>query len=157
MGKVVSPQKLTHLVKQLKKQGQQIVLVGGCFDILHPGHVIFLEKAKRAGDYLIVLLESDRKVRELKGSSRPVHSQQMRAKVLAALQPVDFILMLPFMDTEAVYDQLVQKLQPDIIALTEGYANAHHQRRTAKLTGARLKFVTKLVGNHSTSSILNEN
>lgn len=157
MGKVISAGQLAALVKNLKNQGKKIVVVGGCFDILHPGHVVFLEKAKAAGDCLVVLLESDKKVKGLKGVNRPVHSQKMRAKILSALETVDFILILPFMESEALYDKLVQKIQPDVIALTQGYANMDHQKRAAKLTGAKLKYVTKMVGNHSTTSILNEN
>lgn len=145
----------TGIVKDLKIQGKKIVLVGGCFDILHPGHVIFLEKAKAEGDYLVVLLESDKKVKRLKGANRPVHSQPMRAKVLSALEFVDLVVMLPFMESETLYDKLVQKFRPDTIALTAGYANKNHQKRTAKLSGAKLRYVTKVIGNHSTSRILN--
>ena len=64
----------------------KIVLVGGCFDILHLGHVVFLEKAKKEGDVLVVLLESDEKVRFLKGKGRPVHTQSERAEILSALK-----------------------------------------------------------------------
>lgn len=156
MEKVVSEEKLVTLIQDLKNQGKKIVLVGGCFDILHPGHVIFLEKARATGDCLVVLLESDKKVNKLKGANRPVHSQPMRAKVLSALQAVDFILRLPFMESEAAYDKLVQKIRPDIIALTQGYANADYQKRTANLSKAQLKYVTKILGNHSTSRILDK-
>ncbi len=136
------------------KKGKITVLVGGCFDILHPGHVIFLEKAKKAGDILIVLLESDEKVRQLKGSNRPVHTQRQRAKVLSALRFVDSVISLPFMDSESQYDKLILKIKPDIIAVTKGYANINYYKRTAKAVGARLKFVTNIIGNHSSTRIL---
>lgn len=154
MRKIVSIARLATLVKKFKIQGQKIVLVGGCFDVLHPGHVIFLEKAKAAGDYLVVLLESDKKVEKLKGVNRPVHSQKMRALMLAALQAVDYVVLLPFMEAETAYDKVIQKIQPDIIAATLGYNDSFHHERVANLTGAKLKFVTKMVGNHSTSRIL---
>lgn len=154
MGKVISVGKLATFVKDLKEQGKRIVVAGGCFDILHPGHVVFLEKAKKAGDYLIVLLESDEKVKKLKGANRPVHTQQMRAKMLSALQDVDCVVLLPFMQSEASYDNILQKIKPDIIAVTSGYAENDHHQRTAKLTGARLKYVTKMIEGHSTSRIL---
>ena len=76
------------------------VLAGGCFDVLHPGHIVFLEKAKKAGDYLVVLLESDKKIRKLKGKGRPVHSQKERAEILSALKSVDSVVCLPYMEND---------------------------------------------------------
>lgn len=137
-----------------KREGRKIVLVGGCFDILHPGHVFFLKEAKKAGDILIVLLESDKKVRELKGLNRPVQTQKDRAKVLSALRYVDRVICLPFIEHEFQYDQLIAKIKPDIIALTRGYPN-HYHKRTADLVGAKLKYVTGVVGRYSTTSLLN--
>lgn len=154
MAEIISVRGLTALSKSLKTQGKRIVLVGGCFDILHPGHVIFLEKAKRTGDCLFVLLESDEKVRRLKGADRPVHSQMERAKVLSALEAVDYVYLLPYMKNDTQYDQLIGKIRPDVIAVTIGDVNTRHHKRSAKLVGAKLKFVTKMVGNCSTSRIL---
>jgi len=154
MAVIISIDKVSALSKNLEKQGKKIVLAGGCFDILHPGHVIFLEKAKKAGDILMVLLESDEKVRELKGVNRPVHSQKERAKVLAALRYVDYIILLPFM-IDREYDQLVARLEPDVIAATSGEAKNSHLKRSAKLSGAKFKLVTSIIGNYSTSKILN--
>lgn len=136
------------------KAGRKTVLVGGCFDVLHPGHVIFLEKAKQAGDILIVLLESDKKVRELKGVKRPVHTQKERALVLSSLRSVDKVIPLPYMKDEKSYDRLILKIKPDIIAATKGDSNIIHHQRAAKLSGAKIKIVTKVIGNHSTSNIL---
>lgn len=135
--------------------GKKIVLVGGCFDVLHPGHIIFLEKAKKAGDYLVVLLESDQKVRQLKGEKRPVHTQIDRAKILKALRFVDEVVMLPYIKSDQGYDQLIKKIKPDIIATTFKDKNIYHYQRSAKKVGAKLKFVTKIIGEHSTSQILN--
>lgn len=154
MNSILPVSQVSQLSKILKKEGQTIVLVGGCFDVLHPGHVIFLEKAKAVGDVLVVLLESDQKIRELKGVSRPVHTQKERAKVLSALRSVDYVVILPFLQKEKEYDQIVAKVSPDIIAATFGDSNIHHHQRSAKLTGAKLKYVTKMIGNHSTSRIL---
>lgn len=133
---------------------KKIVLVGGCFDILHPGHIIFLEKAKKMGDYLVVLLESDEKIRKVKGGSRPFFSQKERAKILQALCCVDEVINLPDINSDQAYDQIIGKIKPDIIAATYGYTNTYHYRRVARLTGAKLKFVTKKIGNYSTSQIL---
>lgn len=141
--------------QNLKKIGKSVVLVGGCFDVLHPGHVIFLEKAKKTADSLVILLESDQKIRQLKGVNRPVHNLRQRAKILSSLRSVDYVVMLPYIDNEKSYDQLVAQIEPDIIAVTYGDNNAHHQR-SAKLIGAKLKYVTKMIGNHSTSRILDK-
>lgn len=134
---------------------KKIVLVGGCFDILHPGHVVFLEKAKKAGDKLVVLLESDEKVKKLKGVKRPVHNQKERAKVLLALKSVDKVVNLPNTSDEKDYLKILLKIKPDIIALTKGVDNSNHIK-LAKKIGAKIKYVTKMIGNHSTSRILNE-
>lgn len=155
MAEIISSNKTVGLSENLKRQGKSIVLVGGCFDILHPGHTTFLERAKKEGDILIVLLESDQKVKELKGINRPVHTQKERAKVLSALRAVDYIVMLPYMKSDTEYDELVSKIRPDVIAITKCYANIYHHERAAKKIGAKLQTVTKIVDNHSTSRILN--
>lgn len=132
-------------------------MVGGCFDILHPGHLVFLEKAKEQGDYLIVLLESDKKVRKLKGEGRPINPQKLRAKALSEQGFVDEVISLPYMEDPSEYDGLVAKIKPDIIAATAGYAHEDFLKRSAKLAGAKYKIVTNLVGNHSTTSVLEAN
>lgn len=154
MGEIVSVEKLTAIAKRLKKQAKKTVLAGGCFDVLHPGHVVFLEKAKKAGDLLVVLLESDEKIKKLKGVNRPVHTQKERAQVLSALRFVDYVVMLPFMVMEQDYDRIISKIKPDIIALTKGYTDVNHHQRSAKQVGAKIKYITKIIGDHSTSRIL---
>lgn len=154
MGEIVPIGKISTFIRKLKKEGKFICLVGGCFDILHPGHVIFLEKAKKEGDLLVVLLENDQKVRQLKGLNRPVHTQQERALILASLNCVDLVVMLPNMDKEKEYDQIIQEINPNVIAATAGDLANNYKKRSAKLVGAKLKYVTKIVGNHSSSRIL---
>ena len=155
MAEIVSVEKHSQLSKSLRNMDKVIVLAGGCFDVLHPGHVIFLEKAKRAGDILIVLLESDEKVRKLKGDNRPVQTQEERAKVLSALRSVDYVVMLPFIDQDSEYDNLIGKIRPDIIAATRGDTKVDHHLRLAKITGAKLSYVTEMIRDYSTSKILN--
>ncbi|MDO8573955.1 MAG: adenylyltransferase/cytidyltransferase family protein [Candidatus Daviesbacteria bacterium] len=154
MAKIISAKQLPLFGKNLHKSGKKIVLVGGCFDVVHPGHIGFLTEAKKAGDILVVLLESDQNVRKLKGSNRPVHKQKMRAKVLSALEAVDCVLLLPDETSRQVYDQAIDLIKPDIIAVTRGYASIKYHKRAAKIIGARLKFVTNMIGNYSTSRIL---
>lgn len=136
-------------------KGKKVVLVGGCFDILHPGHVIFLEKARKQGDILIVLLESDQKIKQLKGHGRPVHSQQDRALVLSSVRFVDFIIPIPYFDKEKEYDAVIEKIRPHIIATTRGISDHHHQRSAQKI-GAKLKYVTNIIGDYSTTRILGD-
>ncbi len=156
MGRVIPTNKLSDLAKNFKKTGQSVVLVGGCFDVLHPGHVIFLEKAKKAGDVLVVLLESDQRVKKLKGIKRPVHNQKERSKVLLALKSVDYVLPLPNIEGEQDFDEIIGKIKPNIIAATYGDPNIYYHQRSAKRCGAKIKYVTPIIGNHSTSRILNK-
>ncbi|MCI5145149.1 MAG: D-glycero-beta-D-manno-heptose 1-phosphate adenylyltransferase [Candidatus Electrothrix sp. AR3] len=105
---------LDHLVQQLtwiRQQKSKIIFTNGCFDLLHPGHVSYLEEARASGDCLVVGLNSDRSVQALKGMSRPVNSEQDRARVLASLGCVDFITIF---DEDTPY-RLIMTLQPDIL------------------------------------------
>ena len=137
-----------------KSKGKKIVLVGGCFDVLHPGHIVFLQKARQAGDKLIVLLESDEKIKKLKGSKRPVHTQKEREVILKALKMVDLVIPLPYLKEDLEYEVFIKKIKPDIIAATLGSLDNHHKERIAKATGAKLKYVTKIIGDYSTTNIL---
>ncbi|MBI2599806.1 adenylyltransferase/cytidyltransferase family protein [Candidatus Daviesbacteria bacterium] len=137
-----------------KVKHNKIVLVGGCFDVLHPGHIFFLEKAKKMGDFLVVILESDEKIKRIKGNNRPIYSQKERAVMLKALNAVDKVVLLPFIDEEKEYDKVVGKIKPDIIATTQGDPSLTHKQRTAKLTGAKLKIATRLIKDYSTTNIL---
>lgn len=119
MGKIITINILEDEVSALKNKKLSTVLVGGCFDILHVGHIKFLEEAKKHGDILIVLLESDEKVNNLKGLNKPVFSQTERAKVLSAVNSVDLIIILPDIKSDTQYDELIRKIHPDIIAITQ--------------------------------------
>jgi len=98
----------------------KVVLVGGCFDILHYGHISFLKKAKKLGNYLVVALESDENTMKLKGPSRPIHNQNQRKKMLESLRFVNKVIALPPMKSDSDYEKLVRKVNPDIIAVTQG-------------------------------------
>ena len=156
MGKVISGASLEKITASFKNQGKKIVLAGGCFDILHPGHIAFLKNAKKEGDILVVMLESDEKVTLLKGSNRPVQNQKERALLLSSLIYVDYILLLPVMKTEDEYDSLIKKIKPDVVVSTKGDSNSHLHQRSAKNAGAVFKFVTNMVGNYSTTKILSK-
>ena len=89
MNKVIKFEQLEELSKKIKQKGEKIILVGGCFDILHTGHIKFLKSAKELGGKLLVALESDESVKRSKGEKRPVNNQKERANILSNLPSVD--------------------------------------------------------------------
>ena len=120
------------------------ILVGGCFDLLHYGHVRFLEEAKKLGDTLIVALESDENVRKMKGDGRPIHSQKQRKTMLEALSCVDEVIPLPPMNSHQEYYDLVTRVYPQIIAITEGDPLEKNKREQAVKAGAELIVIPKI-------------
>ena len=94
-----------------KRNGRQVVFTNGCFDLLHPGHIETLEKARELGDVLVVGLNSDRSVRETKGTGRPIVPEEERAEVLAALECVDAVVIFD----EPTPREIVAALRPDIL------------------------------------------
>lgn len=155
MKQLLTINQAAKLAKSLKADGSKIVLAGGCFDILHLGHVTFLEKAKACGDALIILLESDQSIKKMKGNSRPINPQAHRARLLASLKMVDYVILLPEMKGDnAAYDKLILKIRPDIIAITKGDRGIDHKTRQAVLVGAQLLEVTESLPEHSTTKIL---
>jgi FAD synthetase len=139
MGRIVHLKEY-EMSPPIEKKGR-IVLVGGCFDILHIGHVRFLSEAKQMGDYLIVLLESDEKVKRLKGQSRPVFVQKERAEMLSALHSVDLVVLLPMIENDSDYLDLINKIRPDIIAVTENDPNIEKKQGQANEVGGKLEKV----------------
>lgn len=99
------------LADRLRKEGKKVVFTNGCFDILHVGHVKYLQEAKSYGDILIVGLNSDSSVRELKGPTRPVNTEADRAYILAALESVDYVVMF----SEETPHELIKNIAPDIL------------------------------------------
>lgn len=129
------------------------VLVGGCFDIIHFGHTVFLKKARKAGHYLIVALESDRFIRERK-KREPVHNQNQRAAILESFRSVDLVVLLPYMETNENYHDLVRLVKPSVIAVTEGDIQLVNKTTYAKNVGAEIKIVTPFVTDFSSSRII---
>ena len=123
---------------------KKIVLVGGCFDLLHFGHISFLEQAKSLGDYLVVALESDENVRRMKGDTRPIHTQAQRKEMLEALSCVDEVIALPPMHGYGDYFELVKKIRPSVIAVTEGDTAKPKKSQQAAEVGARLIEIPKI-------------
>ncbi|MBI2431127.1 MAG: adenylyltransferase/cytidyltransferase family protein [Candidatus Levybacteria bacterium] len=153
MNKILTIEQAERLSKKLRSEGKKIVLVGGCFDILHPGHVLFLEKAKQQGDVLFVMLESDQTIQLTKGNKRPIHPQKDRALVLSTLNMVDYIILLPSLNKDRDYDNLLFKIKPTIIATTKGDPKRYHKERQAKLMGTTVIDVMERVKDASTSQL----
>lgn len=131
----------------------KIVLVGGCFDFIHFGHISFLTEAKKLGDWLIIALESDENVRRMKGEGRPIHNQTQRKEMLEALSCVDEVIALPPMHTHQEYFDLVTRVNPQIIAITEGDSLETNKREQATKVGAKLVVIPK-VSTPSTSQLV---
>ncbi|MFA5156251.1 MAG: D-glycero-beta-D-manno-heptose 1-phosphate adenylyltransferase [Candidatus Omnitrophota bacterium] len=109
--KIISRLVLSRKIPKLKARGKKIVFTNGCFDILHYGHVRYLENAKAGGDILIVGLNSDASVKKIKGKGRPVVNQNDRARVLAGLASVDYVVIF----AEDTPLQTIRMLKPDVL------------------------------------------
>jgi D-beta-D-heptose 7-phosphate kinase/D-beta-D-heptose 1-phosphate adenosyltransferase len=115
--KVCDRASLVQKVQRWRAQGERVVFTNGCFDLLHTGHVTYLDRARRHGQRLVVGLNTDRSVRALKGSSRPIIPEQQRATVLAALASVDAVILF---DEDTPLD-LIKALRPDVLAKGSDY------------------------------------
>jgi len=109
--KIISIEKFLPARCEIREDGSKLVFTNGCFDIIHRGHVEYLRKAKKHGDYLIVGMNSDRSVREIKGKNRPIMSQNDRAIVLAALEMVDYVIIFD----EPTPLELIEAIRPDVL------------------------------------------
>lgn len=112
MGKIKTQKEIKGVRNNLKRKGKRIVFTNGCFDILHYGHIKYLQKCKRLGDVLIVGLNSDSSVKKIKGRKRPVTAQKERASILCALECVDCVVIF----SESIPDKLIKIISPDILA-----------------------------------------
>ena len=108
---IIDRDKIADFCQVLRDGGQKVVFTNGCFDILHVGHVTYLEKARNLGKHLIVGLNTDASVRRLKGETRPLVHELDRARVLAALACVDAVVLFD-QDTPT---ELIEKIRPDIL------------------------------------------
>jgi len=109
--KIKGREELAKIIEGLKREGKRIVFTNGCFDLLHAGHVTYLEEAREFGDVLVVGVNSDSSVRRIKGSGRPIVSLEQRMAVLAALEAVDYVV--PF-EEDTPYE-LIALLRPNIL------------------------------------------
>ena len=148
--KLIERKDLPRIAKELREQGKKIVLANGCFDILHVGHVRYLAGARAEGDALVVGVNADAGVSGLKGPGRPVLNERARALLVAALREVDYVVIFP----EPNVDALLAELRPDVHAKGTDYtADTVPERATAEQLGIRVAIVGD-PKEHSTRELL---
>lgn len=141
-----------EIARQAQARGQTVVFANGCFDLIHVGHVRYLESARALGDLLILGLNSDRSVRSLKGPGRPVMSDSERAEILSAFESVDVVLIFD----DPTVDRLLAELRPDIHAKGTDYSlDSVPERETVRSYGGRVAIVGD-PKDHSTGDILRQ-
>ena len=148
--KIVSLNALLRKIRTLKKQGKRIAFTNGCFDILHFGHLSYLEAAKKNNRILVIGLNSDRSVKKIKGPGRPIVAQQHRAALLAGLACVDYVTIFP----EETPLKLIKALQPDILIKGADWKGKEVVGADeVKTNGGKVEFIRYLDG-FSTSRII---
>ena len=150
--KIIPWEQLPAWREKLRAQGRKLVVTNGCFDLLHRGHVTYLESARALGDALLVGVNSDASVRELKGSDRPINNELDRAYVLAALESVDGVCV--FTDRTAL--RFLSTVQPDIYAKGGDYTIDtinQEERRLIEQHGGKVAILPGVPGK-STSALL---
>jgi len=150
--KIVDRRKLAELVRQWREAGEKVVLTNGCFDVLHVGHIRYLQGAKELAPRLIVAVNGDATVRTLKGEGRPRTSEGERAEILAALAAVDAVVIFPEPDVRA----LIRELKPDIHAKGTDYTEQTVPERDEVLAyGGRVAIVGD-PKDHSSTELLRQ-
>ncbi len=148
--KILSRTDLRSRVEEWRRAGEHITLANGNFDLLHVGHVRYLQGAKALGGRLVVAINSDESVRALKGENRPVMPEHERAEIVAALADVDAVVIFPELDVRAI----IREIRPDIQAKGTDYAvDSVPERDTVAEYGGRIAIVGD-PKDHSTSEIL---
>jgi rfaE bifunctional protein nucleotidyltransferase chain/domain len=152
--KVVDLEQLSDRCDKLRAAGKKLVATNGCFDLLHVGHVRYLQAARALGDFLAVGLNGDRSVRELKGIGRPVTTESDRAEVLAALQCVDLVTIFP----QIRATQFIAAIRPAIYVKGGDYSSEtlnEEERAVLKEIGAEVRLIPFEAG-YSTSRLIEQ-
>lgn len=144
---------MNEIIKKInaaKAQGKTIVATNGCFDILHRGHLEYLEQSKALGDILVVGLNSDSSTKQLKGNSRPINNQEDRARLLAGLKPVDYVIIFDELDAS----EFLRKVKPNIYTKGADYqVESLPEYPASQEIGAKIELIA-LVEGKSSSAIL---
>lgn len=150
MGQLLGRKNISEFIKNLHDAGKTVVATNGCFDILHVGHVKYLQKTKSYADYSIVLLNSDKSVKSIKGDSRPINNENDRADVLTALSCVDFVVMF---DEDSPAD-LLDEIKPDVYTKGADYTMETLPERDIMIkNGTRVEFIEFVQGKSTTNII----
>ena len=150
--KIISWEGLPSWRSQMRATGKRLVVTNGCFDLLHVGHVTYLENARNQGDALLIGVNGDDAVRQLKGPDRPVTGESDRAAVLAALESVDGICIFP----EKTATRFLEAASPDVYVKGGDYTLETlnvHERRAVELAGGKIVIIPFVPGK-STTAIL---
>jgi len=148
--KIVSTDELTAALERERRAGRRIAFTNGCFDLLHAGHLQLLGFARRQGDLLVVGINSDRSVRDLKGPGRPIHNATERARLLAALELVDHVVV--FDDSRA--ERIIRTVRPDVLIKGEDYAGQQVDGQAfVEAHGGRVALAPLLAGHSTTATI----
>ena len=152
--KILDMEELAARAKELRAAGKKLVATNGCFDLLHVGHVRYLQAARALGDVRAVGLNGDRSVLELKGGGRPINNERDRAEVLAALACVDYVIIFD----EPTAERLVEALRPEVYVKGGDYAAGDKPLPEAKVVeryGGRVVLLPYESGK-STTAIIND-
>ena len=150
--KIKSLKELIPIVQSLKSQNKKIITTNGVFDILHYGHVKYLEEAKKSGDVLIVGVNTDKSVKENKGDKRPINDEKSRMSVLAALESVDYVFLFDEKDPR----DWLSKLKPNVHVKAGDYKlNQIIEKDIVERNGGKI-VIAKAVKIYSTTKIINK-
>ena len=147
---LIDPNDIEQLCEILHRAGQKIVFTNGCFDILHAGHVRYLEKARSFGDCLVLGLNTDASVRGNKGASRPINGELDRAEVVGALKAVDYVVLFG----EKTAETIIAKVRPDVYVKGGDYTlETLPEAKIVQSYGGRVEFVRMVAGRSTTNVI----
>ena len=148
--KILSQDRLAEVRARLRAEGRRLVFTNGCFDLLHVGHARYLAAARELGDALLVAVNADAAVRELKGAGRPVMNERERAEVLAALEAVSFVTVFDSLSPRA----FIARLLPDVLVKGGDYAlDEIHGREEVEAAGGRVLSLPFVAGASTTDII----
>jgi len=148
--KILTREQLTQLAPMWREAGKQVVLTNGCFDLLHVGHLRYLQEARRLGDLLVVGVNSDESVRQLKGESRPIVPQAERAELVAGLECVDYVIIFD----EPTATELVNLIQPAYYAKGGDYTERDLPESEAVIAHGGFVVILPLQPDRSTSAMV---
>ncbi|MGN0192473.1 MAG: D-glycero-beta-D-manno-heptose 1-phosphate adenylyltransferase [Candidatus Gastranaerophilaceae bacterium] len=148
--KLVSKTQLSQILTKLRNEKKTIVMTNGCFDILHVGHVRYLQKTKTFADVLILALNSDKSVRAIKGEGRPINNENDRAEVLSALECVDYVVLFD----ENSPAELLKFVKPDVYTKGADYTlETLPETKVVQGFGGRIEFIDFVEGKSTTNVI----